>query len=254
MWGHANLALRRIPAAIGWLVMVIATVFTDKTAKFLTAHQDLSSDWRVWLTVATGVALWALSVYWTARKARFRVDDVREWSVAVDPGQPAVAARNGDTLERYILQMCHFANISTIQAREIELALMVPYYDHGREPLRLWATRDEDLPYEDVWKDCRKRFAAKLTFPIRIPPNSTVEGRIEFEVPSGISVREIDWSSPLVQVVEKRAARTLTIKPNHVFDAVRGQQYRGRIGIPFPRREVRSLLKRAAETAHISRE
>jgi hypothetical protein len=212
-------------------------------------------EWAMAL-VAVGLASMAVCALFGLR-ALFglddRFDDVRAWSVSVHPGMPAVAARNGN-LDRFLLQMCQFANLSKDQARIIELTVLIPFYDVSKEPVKLVKTRTDQLPYEDVWADSNPRYQANLLFPITIAPNTMVEGRVEFEVPAGIKVSEIDWSSPVIKIVESRGAQSITVLPNHVYDAGKGKQYRGLLGAPFPRKAQRDLRRLKAATAHISRE
>lgn len=230
-----------------------ATVLAGITQGF----SDVTVPFNWWIVlILVGGAVTTLAIVNVIR-AHFspagQFDVLGGWSLSVRPGNPAVAARNGK-LDRYLLQMSQFYNLSATQSREINLELYLPYYDSERGAARLTRTHTEELEYEDVWKDQNPRYAENLILPITVPANGKREGRIEFEVPAGIIVNEIDWSSPVVVVTETRSGRSITILPDHVYDGRSGRQYRGGLHNPFPKEAQREMQRLKALTAHISRD
>lgn len=73
-----------------------------------------------------------------------------------------------------------------------------------------------------------------LALPLKIEPNSTQEGRIEFEVSPGISAEHLDLLGVTATIKEARSHRSKKVRESEVYDARKHKVYRGEIGAPYP--------------------
>jgi hypothetical protein len=140
-----------------------------------------------------------------------------------------------DKFTRYVRDMCRFVNLSTTQARVIDVAITIPYFDRDKQPVTLSATRRLPIPDARIGPVLPDRFDPLLTFPIRIEPNGVVEGRIEFEVPQGVEGSDLDVFAATATVKEARSHLSRRIGADQeVYDAREARSYAGRIGEPRP--------------------
>lgn len=197
------------------------------------------------IVVASGAAWWCWR-WWKRGHQIPDFDDVGAWSISVDLGHMA-SSHEGTKMTRYIRDMCRFVNLSTTQARIVEVTVTIPYLDRKKTPVTLSATRR--LPIDDVriGPVLPARFDPFLSFPIRIEPNAVVEGRIEFEIQEGgVDSDDLDLFCAHATIKESRSHKSQKLRDGEVYDASKQRAYRGRIGEPHAvwRPKLRRLWQR----------
>jgi hypothetical protein len=236
MWRLIYDFLKWAPTAICGSALAIAAIWESAKnwigAQVAWGWAQMSDPW-IAATVLFSVAGYVGAIIWTGRKAARDFDGVSEWTVSVDLGCMA-SSHEGGAMTRYIRDMCRFVNHSISQARVIDITMTFPYLDKANRPVILSATRR--LPIDDVriGPVLPSRYDPFLTFPIRIEPNETVEGRIEFEVPEGVRSDDLDLRRAQATVKEVRAQKSRRIREGEFYDALKQKVRRGHFGAPHP--------------------
>lgn len=210
--------------------------------------------------VAVGVALfvlWLVALFMTRERDGPDFDDVDEWSVSADLGNVMCVQRGPKDL--YVFkQGCRFANLSSSQAREIDVEMRVPTTHSGLPIWTLSTTNTFRFPYHEalgakgIENAADHRFMRWLKVPIRIEPNGVVEGQIEFEIHhskalEGLQIYEhVDFSAGEITLIDRRTGMRRTFRSDRCYDALKQRAYRGRVGQPETWRQWRARMKSKA--------